>query len=103
MAKVSVECPGCAAKLNLPDRSKLGKKIKCPKCEEVFTAEAPNEDMEEMGEEVESIKSRNWDHVKDEQEHIDLSKEEEIELLLAIELAQQFLTLEHIGRHEPEN
>ncbi len=40
MAKVSVECPGCAAKLNLPDRSKLGKKIKCPKCEEIFVAEA---------------------------------------------------------------
>ena len=44
MAKVSVECPGCFAKLNLPDRSKLGKKIKCPKCAEVFVAEAPDDD-----------------------------------------------------------
>lgn len=44
MAKVSVECPGCFAKLNLPDRSKLGKKIKCPKCAEVFVAEAPDAD-----------------------------------------------------------
>ena len=44
MAKVSIECPGCFAKLNLPDRSKLGKKIKCPKCAEVFVAEAPDDD-----------------------------------------------------------
>lgn len=40
MAKVSVGCPGCAAKLNLPDSSKLGKKIKCPKCEQIFVAES---------------------------------------------------------------
>lgn len=44
MAKVSIECPGCLAKLNLADRSKLGKKIKCPKCAEVFVAEAPEDD-----------------------------------------------------------
>ncbi len=44
MAKVSVECPGCFAKLNLADRSKLGKKIKCPKCAEVFVPEAPDDD-----------------------------------------------------------
>ena len=44
MAKVSIECPGCFAKLNLPDRSKLGKKIKCPKCAEIFVAEAPEDD-----------------------------------------------------------
>ena len=30
----------CAAKLNLSDSSKLGKKIRCPKCSEVFVAEA---------------------------------------------------------------
>ncbi len=44
MAKVSVECPGCFAKLNLADRNKLGKRIKCPKCAEVFVAEAPDDD-----------------------------------------------------------
>ncbi len=44
MAKVSVECPGCGAKLSLPDRSKLGKKIKCPKCSDAFVAEAPEGD-----------------------------------------------------------
>ena len=48
MAKVSVECPGCFAKLNLPDRSKLGKKIKCPKCAEIFVAEAPDDDDTEI-------------------------------------------------------
>ena len=42
--KVSIECPACAARLNLADRTKLGKKIKCPKCSEVFVAEAPDDD-----------------------------------------------------------
>lgn len=40
MAKVAIECPGCQARLNLPDASKLGKKIRCPKCSESFVAEA---------------------------------------------------------------
>ena len=48
MAKVSIECPGCFAKLNLPDRSKLGKKIKCPKCAEIFVAETPDDDDTEI-------------------------------------------------------
>ena len=42
--KISVECPSCLAKLNLADSSKLGKKIRCPKCTEVFTPEAPDDD-----------------------------------------------------------
>ena len=47
--KISVECPSCLAKLSLSDSSKLGKKIRCPKCTEVFTPEASddNEDFEE--------------------------------------------------------
>ena len=43
--KVSIECPACAARLNLADRSKLGKKIKCPKCSEIFVAETSDEDI----------------------------------------------------------
>ena len=43
--KVSIECPACAAKLNLSDSSKLGKKIRCPKCSEVFVAEAPDDEL----------------------------------------------------------
>ena len=50
MAKVSVECPGCGAKLSLPDRSKLGKKIKCPKCSDAFVAEAPDDDADAFDE-----------------------------------------------------
>ena len=42
--KISIECPECSAKLNLSDSSKLGKKIKCPKCSEIFVAEAPEDD-----------------------------------------------------------
>ena len=38
MARVAVQCPGCLAKLNLSDDSKLGKKIKCPKCSDIFVA-----------------------------------------------------------------
>ncbi len=38
--RVIVVCSSCSAKLALPDESKLGKKIRCPKCSEVFVAEA---------------------------------------------------------------
>ena len=54
MAKVSVECPGCGAKLSLPDRSKLGKKIKCPKCSDAFVAEAPDDDDADVFDEDEA-------------------------------------------------
>lgn len=40
-SNIEIECPECSATLNLPDSSKLGKKIRCPKCKEVFVAEAP--------------------------------------------------------------
>ena len=49
--KISIECPACAAKLNLPDSSKLGKKIKCPKCSEIFVAESnADEDFDDEDE-----------------------------------------------------
>ncbi len=57
MAKVSVECPGCGAKLSLPDRSKLGKKIKCPKCSDAFVAEAPDDDADAFDEDEAPAKS----------------------------------------------
>jgi len=48
-SRISVSCPGCLAKLNLSDSSKLGKKIKCPKCSDVFVAEADeDEDMDDL-------------------------------------------------------
>lgn len=37
-----VECPACMATLKVPE-DKLGKKIRCPKCSEVFVAEASEE------------------------------------------------------------
>ena len=43
-SKVTFECPGCLAKLSAPDKSKLGKKIKCPKCQEVFAPEIADDD-----------------------------------------------------------
>jgi phage FluMu protein Com len=41
---VTISCTECGAKLKLPDSSKLGKKIKCPKCSEVFLASSDDED-----------------------------------------------------------
>ena len=34
---VLVRCPGCQAKLKLPELPGAGKKIRCPKCKEVFS------------------------------------------------------------------
>ena len=57
--KVSIQCPGCLAKLNLPDSSKLGKKIKCPKCSDIFVAEAnEDEDLDDIEDDDAPAKSR---------------------------------------------
>jgi hypothetical protein len=54
MAKITFVCPGCSAKLGFSDSSKLGKKIKCPKCQEIFVPEvASNDDLEDVEDEVE--------------------------------------------------
>lgn len=52
--KIAVECPACSTKLNIAD-SALGKKIKCPKCQEVFKPEPMDEEDEE---ELETPSSR---------------------------------------------
>jgi len=36
----TIRCPHCSIELNLPG-SALGRRLKCPKCEQKFTAEAP--------------------------------------------------------------
>ncbi len=38
MEKVITQCPHCQSKFKLPD-DEVGKKIRCPKCKEVFTVE----------------------------------------------------------------
>lgn len=43
MSNLVVRCPKCSKGLKLRDRSKLGKKAKCPKCEHVFVLQAPPE------------------------------------------------------------
>ena len=40
--RILIQCPGCSAKLAISDESKLGKKIRCSKCSEVFVAKALN-------------------------------------------------------------
>ena len=38
--KIFIQCPGCSAKFAISDESKLGKKIRCSKCSEVFVAKS---------------------------------------------------------------
>jgi predicted Zn finger-like uncharacterized protein len=40
-------CPGCGTKVRIPE-SLLGKRVKCPKCNMVFTAEKPEAGFEEV-------------------------------------------------------
>lgn len=51
--RISISCPSCGAGLKLADASRLGKKIKCPKCAEVFVA-AREDEVEEL-EEIEEL------------------------------------------------
>lgn len=37
---ITIKCPQCSAKLRLSDPARLGKKLKCPKCKNVFVAES---------------------------------------------------------------
>ena len=43
MSELVVNCPKCAKGLKLRDRSKIGKKARCPKCSHVFVLTAPPE------------------------------------------------------------
>lgn len=43
MSDITVHCPKCGKGLKLRDRSRLGRKGKCPKCETVFIMEVPGE------------------------------------------------------------
>jgi predicted Zn finger-like uncharacterized protein len=46
---IESNCPGCGAKVRVPE-SLLGKSVKCPKCQSVFTAENPEPGFEEVAE-----------------------------------------------------
>lgn len=58
----AVECPACLATLKVPE-DKLGKKIRCPKCSEVFVAEA-SEEVEDFEPEEERRPARGKGPVK---------------------------------------
>lgn len=48
---LKVECPHCLGSLKLKDRSADGKKVRCPKCQEVFKVQLPAEDeLDELDE-----------------------------------------------------
>ncbi len=47
--RIIIQCPGCSAKLAISDAGKLGKKIKCSKCAEVFVAKAMSSGSAEAG------------------------------------------------------
>jgi predicted Zn finger-like uncharacterized protein len=42
---LEINCPACSAKLRVGD-DKLGKKVRCPKCKEIFTAEEEVDQVE---------------------------------------------------------
>jgi DNA-directed RNA polymerase subunit RPC12/RpoP len=52
MSELVVNCPKCSKGLKLRDRSKIGKKARCPKCSHVFVLTAPPE-PEQVEDEVE--------------------------------------------------
>lgn len=43
---LKVECPHCGGSLKLKDRSAEGKRVRCPKCQEAFKVELPDEDLD---------------------------------------------------------
>jgi predicted Zn finger-like uncharacterized protein len=47
---IEANCPGCGTKVGVPE-SLLGKRVKCPRCSQIFTAEEPNAGYEEVTEE----------------------------------------------------
>ena len=46
---IESNCPGCGTKVRVPE-SLLGKRVKCPSCNMIFTAEAPAAGFEEVPE-----------------------------------------------------
>ncbi len=50
MSSVTINCPKCGSGLKLPNRSMLGRKGKCPKCEHKFVLEEPDEVQLELAE-----------------------------------------------------
>jgi predicted Zn finger-like uncharacterized protein len=46
---IETNCPGCGTKVRVPE-SLLGKRVKCPSCTMIFTAEAPAAAFEEVPE-----------------------------------------------------
>lgn len=48
MAEIVISCPKCSRQLKLRDRSKLGKKARCPKCQNIFFMTAPPEEEDEV-------------------------------------------------------
>lgn len=45
---LKVECPHCGGSLKLKDRSADGRKVRCPKCQEIFKIQLPAEDDVEV-------------------------------------------------------
>ena len=44
---IETHCPGCSTKVQVPD-TLLGKRVKCPKCSQIFVAEDPGAAYEEV-------------------------------------------------------
>ncbi|MEW4526215.1 hypothetical protein [Maioricimonas sp. JC845] len=57
MATITVHCSHCGAGLKLKDRSKLGKKVACPKCKQPFVLTASDDAGEDEWDDLGSMQS----------------------------------------------
>ena len=53
---IKVQCETCGARLSLKDESKIGKKVKCPKCHSPILVSDPDDDFGDYGEPIVSAK-----------------------------------------------
>lgn len=44
---LKIACPGCQARLTLKDKSRVGKKVACPKCKKAFILKVPKSEAED--------------------------------------------------------
>ncbi|MBC7816591.1 MAG: hypothetical protein IAG10_06865 [Planctomycetaceae bacterium] len=76
--RILIQCPGCSAKLAISDESKLGKKIRCSKCSEVFVAKALKSSGSKSGAPTKAAKPKKSDD--DEFNFDDMEMEDKSEL-----------------------
>jgi len=73
---IETHCPGCSTKVQVPE-SLLGKRVKCPKCSQIFVAEDPNAAYEEIPEEEERPRPNRRPAPVDDYEEVDQHEDDD--------------------------